>query len=123
MVRKNNKLYTILIRLNSIKGLYKPKVLEEKQISKIKKLNHSNNFGIQKVISKKYVILVFHDSKFRNPKQKIVIKRNTKIIFPAVKFQEIKNAISASPGKKIHNYLTKNIKIKKDWASLLIGFN
>lgn len=108
--------------LKFTRGLHKPKFLSNKEINKIRALNEPNNTGVEEVLNKKNVILVFHDSTFRKPAKKITKKVGNKIIFPPVPFPEIKNAISASPSKKLHEYLTKKIKIKKDWASLLIGY-
>lgn len=123
MVSKNNKFHTILASLSETKGLHKPVVLSKSKINEIKKLNSEENVGVKRVLLKKHVILVFHDSKFRKPRSKIVLKSKNKTIFPVVHFPEIKNAISSSPDLKVHKYLTKSIKTKKDWASLLIGFN
>ena len=110
------------LKLSFTKGLHKPKFLSEKQKNKLRILNEANNIGISEVLNKKNVILVFHDSSFRDPPKKITKKIGKEIVFPSIPFKEIKNSISASPSKKLHNYSTKNIKIKKNWASLLVGF-
>jgi hypothetical protein len=111
-----------ILKLRFTKGLYKPRFLSNKEINRIRTLNEPNNPGVEQVLNKKNVILVFHDSKFRESKEKLVKKHMGQVIFPSVPFPEIKNSISSSPSKKSHNYLIKNIKIKKDWASLLIGY-
>ena len=121
MVLEINK-FIQKIKLKFTKGLHKPRYLSNKEINKIRILNEPNNIGIDEVLNKKYVILVFHDSNFREPKEKITKKIGKETIFPSIPFEEIKNSISASPSKKLHEYLIKKIKIKKDWASLLIGF-
>ncbi len=110
------------LKLSFTKGLHKPRFLSNKEINRIRLLNEANNHGVEQVLNKKYAILVFHDSSFRKPTKKITKKIGKETIFPAIPFSEIKNSISASPSKKIHKYLTKNIKIKSDWASLLVGY-
>jgi hypothetical protein len=114
--------YIQVLKLRFTKGLHKPRSLSEKQKNKIRSLNEPKNIGIDEVLNKKNVILVFHDSLFRDPPERITKKIGKEIVFPSVPFLEIRNSISASPSKKLHNYLTRNIKIKKDWASLLIGY-
>jgi len=121
MVLEIDKFVQIL-KLKFTKGLHKPKYLSEKQKNKVRLLNEPTNIGLEEVLNKKNVILVFHDSYFRNPPQKITKKIRNEIVFPSIPFPEIKNSISASPSKKLHEYLSKNIKIKDDWASLLVGF-
>ncbi len=121
MVLAINKFIQIL-KLRFIKGLHSPTPLKNKEINKIRKLNEPNNIGVEEVLNKKNIILVFHDSKFRKPQKKIVKKIDKEVIFPAIPFPEIKNSISSSPSKRLHNYLIKNRKTKKDWASLLIGY-
>ncbi len=121
MVLEINKFFQ-KIKLGFIKGLHKPKYLSNKEINQIRILNNPNNTGVEEVLNKKYVLLVFHDSNFREPREKIVKKIGNETIFPPIPFKEIKNSISASPSKKLHEYLIKKTKIKKDWASLLIGF-
>ncbi|MBT3691449.1 hypothetical protein HOG16_04370 [Candidatus Woesearchaeota archaeon] len=121
MVLEIHKFIQIL-KLRFTKGLFKPIFLTEKQKNKIRPLNELNNIGIKEVLNKKNVILVFHDSSFRKPTKKITKKVGKEIIFPSVPFLEINKSISASPSKKLHEYLTKNIKIKNNWASLLVGY-
>ncbi len=110
------------LRLKFTKGLHKPVFLSEKQKNKLRIMNEPENVGIDEVLNKQNVILVFHDSKFRKPTKKITKKVGKETIFPSVPFPEVKNSISASPSTKLHNFLIKKRKIKKDWASLLIGY-
>ncbi len=114
--------YIQILKLRFTKGLHKPRFLSEKQKNKARILNEVTNLGIDEVLNKKNVILVFHDSSFREPPKKIVKKIGKEIVFPSVPFQEIKNSISASPSKKLHEYLSKEIRIKKEWASILVGY-
>ena len=55
----------------------------------------------------------------------IVIKDKGRIVFPPVPFPEIKAAsvASASPGYRVDSYLRKKMNLKKDDATLLIGFD
>jgi hypothetical protein len=114
--------YIQRLKLIRTKGLHKPSFLSEREKNKVRSINEPSNIGIEQVLNKKNVILVFHDSSFREPPTPITKKVGNEIIFPPVPFLEIKNSISASPSEKLHKYLTKKIKIKKDWASLLIGY-
>ena len=123
MVYETIKLLAIIIRLKSIKGLHKPRVLTKKERNSIRSLNSPENVGVEEVLNKKNVILVFHDSKFRNPPTEITKKFKDRAIFPSVPFKEIKGAISASPNKGLHFKLINKTKVKGDWASLLVGFN
>ncbi len=110
------------IKLKFTKGLHNPTFLSNKEINQIRKINESNNLGVEEVLNKPNVILVFHDSKFRKTQEKIVKKVGKEIIFPPTPFPEIKNSISSSPSTKLHKFLIKNRRVKKDWASLLIGY-
>ncbi len=114
--------YIQILKLRFTKGLHKPRFLSEKQKNKARVINEANNIGIDEVLNKKNAILVFHDSTFREPPKKIVKKIGKEIVFPSVPFQEVENSISASPSKKLHDYLSKNIRVKKDWASIMVGY-
>ena len=72
--------YIQILKLRFTKGLHKPKFLSEKQKNKSRILNEVNNIGIDEVLNKKNVILVFHDSSFRDPPKKIVKKIRKEII-------------------------------------------
>lgn len=111
--------------LKKIKGLDNFIILNNKDKEIIKELEEKNNIGVREAIKRKYTIAFTHDSSFREPEAKIVVKRQDKIIFPPVPFPEIKakNVVSCSPGYKVDSYLRKRIKAKKDDATLIVGFD
>jgi len=77
-------------------------------------------------IKRDIVFCATHDSTFRDPDERIIIKLGNKIIFPTVGFHEIKqkNIVSSSPGIEVHKYLIKKLKnFHEDDATLLIGFD
>lgn len=120
------ELEKIIRGLNKVHGLGNINILNKTQIEFIKYNEDKNNEGVFECLKRKYVLCVTHDSDFRDPEEVIVAKKKDKLIFPPVKFSEVKakNVVSSSPGKKIHKYLTKEFKLKlNDEATLLIGFD
>lgn len=119
-------LNSIINELKGVKGLNNINLLTKKDINFIKKNEEKRNIGVSECLKRKYVLVLTHNSKFREPEEKIVRFKNNKLILPAVKFSEVKtkNVVSSSPSKEIHNYLVKKFKLKlKDEATLLIGFD
>jgi hypothetical protein len=112
--------------LENLHGIHDVHMLLKKDKEYIKKHEEIRNIGVFKCLKRDYVFFVTHDSSFRDPEEPIVRIIKESIVFPAVKFSDIKakNSISASPGTKIHRYLVKRFNLKlKDEATLLIGFD
>lgn len=117
----------IIDDLNRINGLGNINLLNEKDRDIIRNLEEENNIGVIECIERRYVIVVTHNSNFREPEKDIVVQNGNGIIFPALEFPEIKadSVISSSPGINVHNYLRKkfNMNIDDEHATLLVGFN
>ncbi len=115
----------IIENLKKVKGLDNIILLNKKDLEFIKNNEEPRNLGVFECLKRKYVVVLTHDSSFREPEDKIVKIKDKKLIFPAVKFSEVKakDVVSSSPSKKIHKYLVKKFKLRlKDDATLLIGF-
>ncbi len=115
----------IMESLKQVNGLDNVIILSEKDKETIKKLEENNNLGVLEAIKRKFVVACSHNSTFRPPLTKIVEEKNGKIVFPPVPFPEVKakDVVSGSPSLKVHNFLSKRINLKKDDATLIIGFN
>jgi len=84
------------------------------------------NHWVYEVLRKKVLFVISHDSSFRKPDESIVLQKWEKVIFPTVKFHEIKRdwVISASPWLVVHNYLKDKFhNLWKDDATILVGFD
>lgn len=84
------------------------------------------NHGVYESLRKQVLFAATHDSTFRDPDEAIVMKAGEKVIFPSVKFHEIKrpSVISSSPGIDIHTYLVPKFKNLGEYdATLIIGFD
>lgn len=117
---------SIINDLEKVGGLGNVNLLDKNDINYIRNNEEKNNLGVFECLKREYVLIMTHDSSFRNPEGDIVKKKNGKVIFPAAKFSELKakNVVSSSPGIKIHNYLIERFKLRlDDEATLLIGFN
>lgn len=110
--------------LKRVKGLSNFRILSEKEKGEILKLEESRNVGVMEALKRSYTIALSHDSTFREPAGEIVIKKGKKIIFPPVPFPEVKakDVASGSPGWRVHELLSKEMELKKDDATLLVGF-
>ena len=121
------ELKDILKELNKIDGLDNINLLNEEDKDIIINLEEENNIGVIECIERNYVVVVTHNSEFREPEKDIVINHDKKTILPALDFPEVKakNVVSGSPGINVHNYLRKrfNLNINNEHATLLIGFN
>ena len=111
--------------LKKVKGLNNFIILNKEDKKIIKELEDKNNLGVLEAIKRKNTIAFTHDSTFREPSGKIVIKKGNKLILPPVPFPEVKakNVVSCSPGYKVDSYLRKKIQAEKDDATLIVGFN
>lgn len=122
-----NTLYRNIAKLQTIKGINNINVLRAYDKKWIKENEDPNNIGVFECITRKFTLVVTHDSSFRDPVSRIAEEKDNKILFPAVAFPEIsaKNAISSSPGENVHNYLVERFKMKlnNNEATLLIGFD
>ncbi len=103
-------------KLKQVKGLANFYLLTKEDRAKILELEEPRNLGIRECLKKKFVLAMSHTSEFRKPAGEIVKDG----IFPPVPFQEVKGAISSSPGWKVHEFLKKKLKLK-DEASLIVG--
>ena len=116
----------IIKELNRIKGLGNVKLLEKEDIDVIRNLEEERNIGVLDCLERDFVLILTHDSSFRNPKSNIVREENGILFFPGVDFPEVsgKDVVSSCPCKEVHDFLIKKFNLKlKDEATLLIGFN
>lgn len=112
--------------LSKLQGVHDVYRLIKKDLDYIKNHEEKRNIGVFECLKRGYVFLITHDSSFRDPEEPIVRIIKESIVFPPVKFSDIKakKAISASPGTKIHKYLVERFKLKiTDEATLLIAFD
>ncbi len=101
-------------------------LLNDKDRSFIFENEEDRNHGVYELLRKKIAFVVTHDSSLREPDESIVLQKWEKVIFPTVKFHEIKRdwVISASPSLKVHNYLKDKFEnLWTDDATILIGFD
>ena len=116
---------SILDELLIVKGLLSVYSLTDNDKKVIINIEEPNNIGVKECLNKKIVLAVIHDSDFREPYGSMAIKENGLIIFPPLPFHEIKNSVSSSPSKKVHDFLkTKfNIKLTEEHATLILGID
>ena len=119
------KVQRIINDLKKLSGLHNFIILDDKDINIIRKLEEKRNRAVLEAIRRTHVIAFTHESSFRKPVGKIVVKQKNKIIFPPVPFPEVKakNVVSGSPGYTVDSYLRKKIKRKKEDATLIVGFD
>ncbi len=112
--------------LLDIKGIKEVIVVNDADRRMIFEMEEDRNHGVYESLRKQILFAVTHDSSFREPDEAIVMKAGEKVIFPTVKFHEIKrpSVISSSPGKSVHNYLVPKFNNLGEYdATLLIGFD
>lgn len=114
----------IIDDLKRVQGLSNFRILGEEEKKEILKLEEARNLGVIEALRKRYTLALSHDNNFREPVFELVVRKGKKIIFPPVPFPEVKaeDAVSGSPGWKVHELLAKEMDLKKDDATLLIGF-
>jgi len=116
----------LISQLKTIKGLIEIKIVEDKNRKEILKREKKQNKGVLCCLKKRYVLLVTHNSEFRDPYDTLVKIEENEIIFPALSFSELAHidAISSSPSKEVHDFLVKayNLEKNKNHATLLIAF-
>ncbi|MFH0970865.1 MAG: hypothetical protein V1776_05440 [Candidatus Diapherotrites archaeon] len=115
----------IVHQLSILPGITRWYVLNDNEKKYIMNNEDVNNEGVKESVKRQYCICLIHDSAWREPTQTIVKKENGEIIFPPVVFPEVpaKNVVSSSPGIAIHTWLAQKVRIEKEEATLLIGFN
>ena len=116
----------IISELKKVRGLDNIHLLGENEKRYIQNNEEKRNLGIFECLKRKYILVLTHDSSFREPEEKIVRIEKNKFVFPGISFSEVKakKVVSSSPGIKVHSYLIKKFKIKiRNDATLLIGFN
>tara|TARA_Y100000034_G_scaffold133744_1_gene200134 strand:- start:2974 stop:3867 length:894 start_codon:yes stop_codon:yes gene_type:complete len=121
-----DKIKKVISHLKNVKGLDNIYLLDKEVKKYIFKKEDKNNRGVLECLKRRYTIVLTHNSHFRNPKGKIVVKGKKNILFPGIPFPEVneENVVSSSPNKKIHDYLVEKFNLKlKDEATLLIGFD
>ena len=121
------RLSEIIQNLNKVKGLNVIDILKEKHKNLINSLEERKNTGVLECINRQYTILISHNSLFRESEGEIVKKQGNSLLFPPVKFSEVKalNVVSSSPSLEVHNKLLEsfNLNLKLEDATLLVGFD
>ncbi|MBD3248835.1 hypothetical protein GF336_02205 [Candidatus Woesearchaeota archaeon] len=115
----------VLEKLKSLEGLNEDfLILSEEEKNTIMGLEEENNIGVKEALSRSITIAFSHNSDFREPAEPIVAVKGKKTVFPAVKFPEIEDSVSASPGWDADAFLRKRLKkLKDDDATLLLGLD
>jgi len=122
-----DKIDLIIEGLKKMQGLYNFTILSDEDKRNILEMEDGRNTGVLKCLGKRFVIALTHDSTFRQPLGSLVVETSEGVVFPAQPFPEInaKKPISASPSKKVHDYLIKtfNMQVNEEHATLLVGFD
>ena len=123
--KPEEKIQLALQTLKSVKGIKAVGVLNQDDLDYIWKNEEEKNIGVFETLKRKIVLVCTHDEKLRPPADEIVLNRGERHVFPAVPFPELKekNVVSCSPGKNIHEYLSKKIAVEPNDGTLLIGFD
>lgn len=117
----------IIEKLNSVKGLRIVAILNRSTRAEIAIREDIRNTGVFEVLARKKILLLAHDSSFREPASEIVKKEDNSFVLPAVPFPEIDAAdvVSSSPSAEVHEFLIKKLglSLAEEEATLLVGFN
>ena len=117
----------VLQDLKKIEGLDNFFLISEKDKSAIGKVERGNNLGVFETLGRDFVLVMTHDSNFREPAGSIVLETENGFVFPGVPFPELKakDVVSSSPSEAVHDFLVKRfgLKIENNEATLLVGFN
>lgn len=112
--------------LLSIQWIKEVVLLSDKDKVYIFENEEDRNHWVYESLRKKVLFAITHDSTFRNPDEAIVYQKWEKVIFPTVKFHEIKRnwVISSSPWMKVHEYLKQKFQNMDEYdATILVGFD
>lgn len=117
----------VLQELKKIDGLGNFFLVSERDKRIIRELEGGENLGVFEALDRDFVLVVTHNSGFREPAGSIVLENNGKIVFPGVPFPEIKakSVVSSSPSEAVHDFLVKRfgLRLENGEATLLVGFN
>ena len=72
----------IIENLKKVRGLDNIILLNKKDFEFIKNNEEPRNLGVFECLNRKYVVVLTHDSSFREPEDKIVRIKDKKLIFP-----------------------------------------
>lgn len=90
----------------------------------IQEHEESRNHGVHEALRRRFLIVVLHDSLFREPAGPIIAKNaKGEVYFPGVPFPEVsgKSVISGSPSGEIHAHMTPLFPYaSEDMASILV---
>ncbi len=118
-----NKEKNVLLNIVWVKEVV---LLNDKDRAFIFENEEDRNHWVYEALRKKVLFVITHDSSFRNPDESIVLQKWDKVIFPTVKFHEIKrdSVLSASPWLSVHNYLKdKFVNLWEYDATILVWFD
>jgi len=112
--------------LLDIQGIKEVVLMSDADRRAIFETEEDRNHWVYESLRKQVIFAATHDSTFRKPDEAIVMQAGEKVIFPTVKFHEIKrpSVISSSPGMAVHEYLVPKFENLGEYdATLLIGFD
>ena len=113
--------------LKKLKGVTQVRVLDNTHKEELFLLEEERNLGVRECLKRKTVLILLHNSDFRDPIGSLVLKNKKSILFPPLPFPELgaKNVVSASPSKEVHTFLVEQYLLKKEseLATVLIGFD
>jgi hypothetical protein len=122
-----SKLDEIREELDNIEGLRFVAVLEDEHKEIIRVLEEKRNTGVMDCLQREYNMLLLHDSKFREPDEKIVVGKGENLTFPGLPFPEVDalDVVVSSPSSSVHRALLESLHVSasEEEASLLVGFN
>jgi hypothetical protein len=115
----------IIHGLSRLQGITRYYLLTPDEKEYIIRHEDAQNLGVLEAAGRQHCVCLIHNSSWREPTQTIVKKEKGEIIFPPVVFPEVpaKNVVSSSPGLAIHTWLSKKVRVEKEEATLLIGFD
>ena len=115
-----------ILHLKTVKGVVDARPIEGTQRNVLTNLENENNLGVLECLRRKYVLVVVHDTTFRDPLGPLAVVEEGKVFFPGLPFPEVggKNVISASPSKDAHDFLRREFGWEDNLlATILIGFD
>lgn len=110
--------------LKSMKGVVDLETLHDIHRWEIERMEKTHNLGVHEVLKRDEVLILIHDSDFREAAGELVTNRGQ---LPPVPFPEIdkENVVSASPCKEVHDFILKQYGFvdHPEYATVLIGFD